>query len=341
MKEALMTGAGVIDFRETEVPAVGEHDVLIRVRRIGVCGSDIHVYHGKHKYMTFPVVQGHEGAGTVEKTGTGVIGLKEGDKVTIMPILYCGKCRSCRNGKLNVCENSKFIGVSATGMASDYFLADASKVVLLPDDMEFEQGAMVEPLAVALHAIQRAGGVRAANVLVMGAGPIGNLVAQAAKTLGAKGVMITDLNPLRLKVAEECGIDFPVNVGSEELEVAVERAFGTDGPDVIFDCAAVKATLNQATAIARKGTNIVIVGNFTEPVTIELGLMQRREISFISVMIYLPEDFTTAIELLSAGKIHIKKLITNHFKFADYLEAYRFIDQHSNEVMKVMIDVAD
>ena len=341
MKEALMTGAGVIDFREVEVPTVGDHDVLIRVRRIGVCGSDIHVYHGKHKYMTFPVVQGHEGAGTVEKIGASVIGLKVGDRVTIMPVLYCGKCRPCRNGKVNVCENVKFIGVSAMGMASDYFLADASKVVLLPDDMEFEQGAMVEPVAVALHAIHRAGGVRDANVLVMGAGPIGNLVAQAAKTMGAKGVMITDLNPHRLKIAEECGIDYPVNVGSEELNDAVERAFGTDGPDVIFDCAAVKATLNQATSIARKGTNIVIVGNFTEPVTIEMGLMQRREISFISVMIYLPEDFTTAIELLSAGKIHTEQLITNHFKFADYLEAYRFIDQHSNEVMKVMIDVAD
>jgi len=341
VREAKMTRAEVIEFTEVPVPEVADNQVLIKVRRIGVCGSDIHVYHGKHKYMTFPVVQGHEGAGTVAKIGAGVTGFKAGDRVTVMPVLYCGKCRPCRSGKVNVCENVKIMGVHATGMASDYFLADASKVVLLQPDMGFEQGAMVEPVAVAVHAIHRAGGVADANVLVMGAGPIGNLVAQTAKTMGAKSVMITDLNPLRLQIAAECGIDYQVNIGAEDLKAAVERDFGADGPHVIFDCAAVKATLNAAAEIARKGTNIVIVGNFTEPVTIEMGLMQRREISFISVMLYLPEDFVTAIEFLSAGKIQTEPLITNHFAFSEYLEAYRFIDQHSREVMKVMIDVAD
>jgi L-iditol 2-dehydrogenase len=341
MKEALMTGAGVIDFREVEVPAIGNHDVLIRVHRIGVCGSDIHVYHGKHKYMTFPIVQGHEGAGTVEALGANVTGLKVGDRVTILPVIYCGTCRCCRDGRYNACETVKVIGVHSTGMASELYRIDASKVIKLPDDMDFDTGAMVEPTAVAVHAVRRNGSVENAKVLVLGAGPIGNLVAQVAKNLGAALTMITDINPMRLKIAEDCGIDFPVNPSQTDLKEAVFTNFGPDGADVIFDCAAVRATLDQATSIARKGTNIVIVGNFTEPVTIELGLMQRREINFITVMLYNPEDYVTAVDLLSTGKIQTAELITNYFSFDQYLNAYQFIDAHSREVMKVMIKVAD
>ncbi len=341
MKEALMTGAGVIDFREVDIPAVGDNDVLIRVHRIGVCGSDIHVYHGKHKYMKFPVVQGHEGSGTVEAFGSQVKGLQTGDRVTIFPVRYCGACRSCRDGKYNVCETVKVIGVHETGMASDLFLIDAAKVIKLPSDMDFDSGAMVEPTAVAVHAVRRNGSVKNADVLVLGAGPIGNLVAQVAKNLGAARTMITDVNPMRLKIAEACGIDFPLNPAETDLKESVLRYFGPDGADVIFDCAAVRATIDQAAAIARKGTNIVIVGNFTEPVTIEMGLMQRREINFITVMLYNFEDCIKAVELLSAGKVKTAELITNYYPFHQYLDAYHFIDGHSREVMKVMIKVAD
>jgi L-iditol 2-dehydrogenase len=341
MRQAIMTGAHTIDFREVSIPQAGDNDVLIEVKRIGICGSDIHVYHGKHKYMTFPVVQGHEGAGVVTKVGGKVAGLKAGDRVTVMPVVYCGRCRPCRDHKYNVCENVKILGVHATGMAADYFLVDAAKVYKIPDSISFDTGTMIEPLAVAIHAVKRSGGVSGANVLVLGAGPIGNLVAQAAKNLGAARTMITDVIPKRLEIAAACGIDYPVATSAADLKEAVLRHFGHDGADVIFDCAAVKATVAQATAIARKGTNIVIVGNFTEPVTIEMGLMQRREVSFLSVMLYLPEDFQEAIDLLAAGKIRTDELITNHFDFTGYLDAYRFIDSNARDVMKVIIDVAD
>ena len=317
MQEALTTNPKTIEFREVPAPKVGDNEVLLQVKRFGICGSDIHIFHGKHKYMTFPVVQGHEGSGTVAKVGKGVTGLEEGDRVTFMPVPYCGHCRSCRDKRYNICATVKVIGVHSTGMASDFFVVDASKVIKLKDGMSFDQGAMVEPLAVAIHAIKRTGGVENANVLVLGAGPIGNLVAQAAKSLGAAKTMITDINPIRLDIAAQCGVDFVVNTGETDLKEAVLQNFGPEGADVIFDCAARKATIDQATSLARKGINIVIVGNFSEPVTIEMGLMQRREISFISVMLHLYEDFVTAIDLLSSGKVKIEQLITNHFGFCE------------------------
>ena len=191
-----MTSPGCIEFRETEIPEVTEGKILLKVKKIGVCGSDIHVYHGKHPFTKYPVTQGHEVSARIEAIGPGVSGFQAGQKVTVEPQVVCGTCWPCRHGKYNLCESLKVMGFQTTGLASECFLVDASKVTPLPESMSFSEGAMIEPLAVTVHAVHRAGDIQGQNVAVIGAGPIGILTAQCAKAMGAASALVTDISEL-------------------------------------------------------------------------------------------------------------------------------------------------
>ncbi len=237
MLQQVMTAPGQIQFQEVPVPQPQAGEVLIKIMEIGVCGSDIHVYHGEHPFTSYPVTQGHEVSGLVEQLGPGVTGLTLGQKVTIQPQVVCGQCWPCRNGKYNLCESLKVMGFQTTGVASHFFAVNAKKVTPLPDSMSLEEGAMIEPLAVAVHAVRRAGDVQGKDICVLGAGPIGILVAQAAKGMGAGRVMITDVSDLRLEKAKECGADYTVNTREKDFGQALVDFFGPDKADVIYDCA--------------------------------------------------------------------------------------------------------
>jgi L-iditol 2-dehydrogenase len=308
--------------------------------RIGVCGSDIHVYHGKHPYTKYPVVQGHEVSGEITRIGAMVKGLAVGDRVTIQPQVVCGKCLPCRGGNYHICDDLKVMGFQTTGTASEYFAVDAAKVLKLPADMSFDYGAMVEPMAVAVHALGRSGmDIKGKKILVLGAGPIGNLVAQTAKGLGAEAVMITDLSDFRLGIAKECGIDFCVNTGKTDLTESILKHFGPDKADLILECVGVNPTMTQAVTNARKGSDIIVVGVFGEKASVDFGLVQDRELRMIGTLMYREPDYIKAIELIGKGHINLKALITNHFAFADYLKAYEYIEATRDRCMKVMIDV--
>ena len=191
MLQQVMTNPGEIIFREVPVPEVKDDQVLVKIMNIGICGSDIHVYHGKHPFTKYPVTQGHEVSGEIAKVGKDVTEFHEGQKVTIEPQVYCGQCYPCRHGKYNLCEELKVMGFQTTGTASEYFAVDASKVTPIPEDMSYEEGAMIEPLAVAVHGVKQVGDVKGLNIAVLGAGPIGNLVAQADVIYDCAGNNIT------------------------------------------------------------------------------------------------------------------------------------------------------
>ncbi|NCB36372.1 MAG: alcohol dehydrogenase, partial [Clostridia bacterium] len=167
MKQAVMVSPGKIIFQNVPVPPVGDDQIKVRMKRIGVCGSDIHVYHGLHPYTSYPVVQGHEVSAIVEETGRNVTRLKAGDMVTIQPQVVCGTCYPCTHGLYNDCESLKVMGFQTTGMASEYFVTEADKALKLPKEMSPDEGAMIEPLAVAIHAVRRAGGMNGKKVLVI------------------------------------------------------------------------------------------------------------------------------------------------------------------------------
>ena len=339
MLQAVTTNPGKITLREVDRPKPAPGEVIIRVKRIGVCGSDIHIYHGLHPYVSYPLVQGHEVSGIIEEVGAQVTKLAVGDQVTFMPQVTCGECYPCRHGLYHICDHLKVMGAQTGGAAQEYFPVNADRVLKLPALMTLDQAAMIEPVSVAAHALARAGGVEGLRVVVLGAGTIGNLVGQVAKASGACAVMITDVSDYKLEIAKRCGLDVVVNTARDNLGEAVQQNFGPDKADLILECVGVQPTITQAVANARKGSTIVIVGVFGRKPAGALGLVQERELSLMGTLMYQKKDFARAISLVSAGKLSLDKMVTHRFPFKRYAEAYETIESSKGNYMKVIIDV--
>ena len=339
MTQAIMTEPGNIIYQEVDIPEVKPDQIKVKMKRIGICGSDIHVNHGKHPYTSYPVVQGHEVSAEVVETGKDVTNCKAGDKVTIQPQVVCGKCYPCTHGMYNDCEVLKVMGFQTTGMASDYFVVDANKALVLPEEMSWDHGAMIEPLAVAVHAVRRyAADMTGKKAVVLGGGPIGNLVAQTAKALGAEVVLLSELSAYRLDTAKKCGIATVNPSEADPLEATLE-ACGEDRADVIFECIGINPTMKQAIAYARKGSHIVVVGVFGDLATVDMAAVQDHELTLLGSAMYREEDYIKAIELVAAGKIEFEALITHRFGFREFKKGYDTIDLEKDKAMKVMINM--
>ncbi|NDL68358.1 zinc-dependent alcohol dehydrogenase [Anaerotalea alkaliphila] len=339
MIQQIMVAPAKIDFKEVPVPKVEAGQVLMEMKRVGVCGSDIHVYHGKHPYVSYPLTQGHEVSGKVVALGEGVTGLEVGQKATIEPQVVCNECYPCAHGKYNLCENLKVMGFQTVGSASEYYAVDAAKVTPLPESMSYDEGAMIEPVAVTVHACKRVGDLTGKKVAVLGAGPIGILLAQALKAFGAAEVMITDISTPRLEIAKACGVDHVVNTREKDFGTAVVECFGKDKADFIYDCAGNDITMGQAIQNARKGSVIVLVAVFAGMANVDLAKLNDSELDLYTSMMYRHEDYVDAIRLVEEGKILLKPLMSKHFPFKDYQAAYKYIDDNYETTMKVLIDV--
>ncbi|NLF37951.1 alcohol dehydrogenase catalytic domain-containing protein [bacterium] len=335
-----MTAPGRITIGETAQPAPGKGEVLLHVRRIGVCGSDIHVWHGCHPFTSYPVVQGHEFSAVVAAIGPGVKGIPVGAKVTALPQETCGTCNACRRGDYHICYNLKVQGFQAPGVAQDYFVMPADKIVLLPDDFTFEQGAFVEPCSVAVHATGRAGSLEGRNIVVIGAGTIGNLVSQCASARGGT-VMTADISDYRLDIARQCGITHTWNTAKEPLDAAVKRAFGDAGFDAAFECAGAEQPINSVIDQISKGGTIVQVGLYGAVPRVNLSMVGEHELTIIGSLMYRRPDYEQAVAWLAAKRIVVGPLDSIHFPFARYTEAYQYIDANREKCLKVFIDVND
>ena len=341
MLQQVMTNPGEIIFREIECPQPEDDQILIRIRRIGICGSDIHVYHGKHPFTKYPVTQGHEVSGEIVSVGKDLTGWHAGQKVTIEPQVVCGECWPCRHGKYNLCENLKVMGFQTVGTASEYVVMDEKHVTPLPDEMSFDEGAMIEPLAVTVHAANQAGSVAGKNIWVIGAGPIGILLMQSLKAKGAACVLMTDISDARLEIAKTCGADHVFNTLRDDPEPEVLRIFGRDKPDLIYDCAGNDVSIGQAIRIARKGSMIILVAVFSSMASVDLAVLNDHELDLNTTMMYRHNDYVEAIELVRQGKVRLQPLMSRHFPFRKFLDAYRYIDANREKTMKVLIDVDD
>lgn len=338
MKQQLVKAAGEMELRDVPVPKPGPDEVRIRVGRIGICGSDIHVWHGKHPFTPFPVVQGHEFCGHLDELGTEVDSLEVGRLVTAMPQIICGECPSCRKGSFNICESLRVRGFQADGCGQEYFVTKADRIVTLPDDFSLDQGAFMEPVAVAVHAVSRLGDVKGKNVVVAGAGPIGNLIAQVAIKEGAN-VLLTDINDLRLERARNCGIEHTTNATVETLDEAAGRAFGEEGFDLAVEAAGVEQTIASLVPSINKGGTILIVGVFGDMPPVDLARVGEHELLVKGSMMYWMDDWTRALDLLS-DSIVLGPLIDGMYRLEDWPDAYAQIDRDQQSIMKLMVDVS-
>lgn len=342
MRQVVLIEPEHLEFRDVPAPKaeeLGPHQVLINIKRIGICGSEIHSYHGQHPATFYPVVQGHEYSGIVTAVGPEVKVCKPGDKVTARPQLVCGQCAPCRRGQYNVCEHLRVQAFQADGAAQDFFVVDDDRVVRLPDDMPLEYGAMVEPAAVGAHAASRAGDLQGKNVVVSGAGAIGNLVAQAVISAGAKKVLITDVSDHRLDIARQCGIENTLNVTKTPLKDAVREVFGDEGYQVGFEVAGVESSVRSLMETIEKGSTIVIVAVFAKDPALSMFYLGEHELTLVGTMMYRHEDFVKTVENIAAGTVKLEPLISNRFRFEEYDAAYKYIAANRMTSMKVMIEL--
>jgi L-iditol 2-dehydrogenase len=237
----------------------------------------------------------------------------------------------------HICDKLKVMGFQTGGAAQEYFLVEADKVLKLPNSISLDQAAMIEPVSVGVHALSRGGDVKGLKVLVLGAGTIGNLVGQVARASGAQAVMLTDVSEYKLQKARECGFESVVNPQKEDLGEAILNYFGPDKADLILECVGVQETITQAILNARKGTTIVVVGVFGKKPEVDLGLVQDRELSLVGTLMYQKRDYERAIELVAGGKLCLDPMITHHFPFKEYLDAYKTIEEARGNIMKVMV----
>ena len=340
MRQAILVEPKHIEFKEVAEPKAADltaHQVLVNIKRIGICGSEIHSYHGLHPATFYPVVQGHEYSGVVMAVGSEVTVCKPGDHITARPQLVCGKCNPCKRGQYNVCEHLRVQAFQADGAAQDFFVVDDDRVAKLPEDMSLDYGAMIEPSAVGAHASNRTD-VKGKNVVVSGAGTIGNLIAQFCIARGAKNVLITDVSDLRLAKARECGIKHTLNITKKTLKEAAQELFGEEGYQVGFEVAGVEVSIRSLMETIEKGSDIVVVAVFAKDPALSMFYLGEHELRLIGSMMYRHEDYLTAIDYVNKGIVNLKPLVSNRFAFEEYDDAYKFIDGHRETSMKVLID---
>lgn len=334
-RAAQYVGDKTIEVVTNESTAPGAGEVQIRVAYCGICGTDLHILHGNMDHrVTTPQAIGHEMSGTIEAVGEGVE-LTPGTNVTVMPLDWCGDCPACRAGHSHICQNLKFVGIETTGAMQELWTVPASLVIPLPDSLSLQHGALIEPLAVAAHDVRRARLTAGETALVIGGGPIGQLIALVAAQTGAS-VILAEPNEERRNFAARHGA-LTVDPISEDLSAIVQQETGGAGADVVFEVAGLAATALDATAHARTRGRVVMVAIHPQPVPLDLHRIFWRELEIIGARVYEREDFERAIALLNAGAIPADELISSTVSLADTAEAFATLE--AGGALKVLIDV--
>ena len=334
---AFVTQPGKVEIWNKEIPPVGKFDVLIKVRATALCGSDLHIFKGKHPAVTLPVPVGHEIAGEVAQIGSGVTRVKPGDRVTVEPVIVCSQCHYCERGDYHLCANISFQYRQGQGGLTTDFVAPEQWVHLLPDGISYAAGALIEPLAVAVHAVRLANLNIAETVAVFGAGAIGLLILQVARAVGVGDVFITDIRDVRLETALGFGASGVFN--STKCDVVDEILSQTDGTGVshAFEAVGLETTLTQSLQSLQKGGQAVLVGLFeAESIRIPANLFVQKEITLTGSQGY-HWDFQRAIELVRRGNIDLEKMITHQFQLDQTQKAFETLIDQSQNAVKVVI----
>lgn len=338
VKAAYYEGNETIRIGDCVPVSPGRGQVQLRVAYCGICGTDLHVFHGKmDRRVRIPQVLGHEMSGTIAALGPDVAGFGVGDRVTVRPLDPCGACPACRAGHSHICQNLKFIGIDAPGALQGLWTVPAHTLHRLPGNLTFSQGALIEPLAVACHDVRMADVHPGEFVVVQGGGPIGVLIAQVARTTGAR-VVISEVNPYRLTLASELGLEV-VNPRATDLVEFVTAHTGGAGADVVFEVSGSAAGAEMMTRLPRTRGRIVVVAIFSEPPAVDLFRFFWRELKLNGARVYESEDFENAIQLAGSGVLPLDRMVTATIPLAELATGFREMER-GGEVMKVLVECA-
>jgi len=342
MKAAVLYKPLDMRIEDVDVPQIGRRDVLVKIRRVGICGSDVHFYlHGKigSFIVNKPLILGHECAGDVVEVGEEVRKVRVGQRVVIEPGFICGTCEYCRSGRYNLCPNVRFYGAPPyDGVFSEYASAPEENIHLMPENMSYEEGAMIEPLAVGLMAAKRGGISVYDKVAIFGAGPIGLLALQAVKSHGATEVFVVDVIDYRLEYALKLGAEKIINASKENAAKQIMEFTGGRGVDAIIEASGSPRAIQQALDAVKPGGRIILVGYPLTEVPILIDNILMKELDILGVHRYA-NVFPTAINLVSSRRVNVKTLVTHVFPLDKILEGFNAYINKVGKPVKVQIEV--
>jgi len=334
MKAALWIGTEEIEVREINRPTPGPGEALVQVAYGGICGTDLMIYLGKHPRAKAPLVMCHEFSGVVVQAVAGSV--PEGTRVAINPLISCGKCYACRHGIPHVCEKLGLVGIDQDGGFAEYVAVPAYMLKPFADALPQVQAALVEPLAVAVHAV-RVSDLKVGDITaVLGAGPIGIMTAQVARLAGARQVFVSERSPKRLEIARDLGFNV-VDASQESVVDAVMDATAGVGVPVVFETAGVQPTLNDAARLARIGGQILQVGIPKSPPTVDLTTLLFREVRRTPIRVYRDEDVELAVAIAGTGSLDLVKPVT-HVLPLEELDRAMHIAHEAVDACKILID---
>lgn len=334
MKALVYTGPKSIEIRDLATPQPAPGEVLVKMRLCGVCGTDIGIFGGTHPRATAPLILGHEFVGDVVAGGTR---FAAGQRVVAYPLISCGTCHACRTGSPHICASLRLIGIDGPGGMAEYLSLPEDMLFAVPDGMDDRIAALVEPLAVALRAIEQSGMGAADRVAVLGAGPIGLLVALMARHAGAATVLVSDVDPARLAIARSLGF-IPVDVRSEDLVARVMAETEGDGADIAFECSGVASAALEMTRLMRPQGTVCLVSMHKKPNPVALLEINFKELHVVGTRVYTREQFRRSIGLAQALAVPLAQLITRTLPLTGAGTVFDLIADPATAEVKVLID---
>ncbi len=337
MRVAIVTEPYKVEIEDRPVPEVGKKDVLIKVVRAGICGSDIHLYKGTHAFRNPPAALGHEVSGEICQVGEAVTRYKVGDRVTVEPQIPCGECDFCKSGHVNLCKNKIVPGTAAwCGTFAEYFLAPEQAVYKLEDSVSYDVGALIEPLAVAVQAMNLTTDPGRDAIAILGSGTIGLLVLAVAVKRGYKKIFCTDTAPFNREMALKLGATAVYDPLHENVEELIKEATGGAGVDVCVVAAGAPNIIDQASAVTKKLGEVVLVAMITKPIPVYTYSFVFNEQKLIGSMTYTTEAFQEACEMVNEG-ILIEPIITHCLPLEEAGKGLRILDEKSEDAGKILV----
>lgn len=345
MKVAVMLGTGKMGFEERDIPKAKDDEVLVKLEYVGICGSDLHYYEtgaiGDY-VVEPPFVLGHEPGGTVVEVGKNVKHLKVGDRVALEPGKTCGHCEFCKTGRYNLCPDVVFFATPPVdGVFQEYVAHEADLCYKLPDNVSTLEGALIEPLAVGFHAAIQGDAHLGQRAVVMGAGCIGLVSMMALKARGVSEVYVVDIIEKRLEKALELGAAGVINGAEEDVLERVKKLTDGAGMDLVIETAGTEITTRQAIHMAKKGSNIVLVGySKSGEMTLPMSLVLDKELTFKTVFRYR-HIYPMAIDAVAAGKVNLKGIVTDVFGLDEVQKAMDYSVNNKADIVKAVIRIAE
>lgn len=343
MKAMMLTGIRQMEMKEVGTPAIlNDRDVRIKMKTLGVCGSDIHYYvSGKigSQVVQYPFTVGHEGSGVVEAVGKGVTMVKPGDRIAIEPAMPCWECDQCMAGRPHTCRNLRFLGCpgQAEGSLSEYIVMPETSCFKIPDQMTYDEAAISEPLAIGLYAVKQSIPMEGAKVGILGFGPIGMSVLLPALAMGAKEVYVSDKIDERLMIAQRSGASLTANPDHEDVVGKITEKV-PELLDVVFECCGQQDAIDNAVDLLKPGGKLMIIGipEF-ERWSFPVDKSRHKELCIQNVR-RQNEAVQPALDMMAAGEVSIAAMTTHRFPFEKSKEAFDLVAAYSDGVMKAMID---